>query len=280
MIKAFILFSTLAFTAVAAQPVRLHIAGGFSNYNGDIQQKPFTLEQAKTAFGAGATFHITDKLALRADYTFAHLFANDKFNKKEALRARNLNFYTYIQELSLMGEYEIFNLNRYKISPYIFAGVGVFKFSPYTYDNQGKKNYLVGLSTEGQGVVPGRPGYKTTQVSFPVGGGIKYALSDEIRLGFELGFRILSTDYLDDVSTTYVDRDVLLAAKGAKAVELAFRGGELKTNPQQYPPGGSVRGNRNANDSYYFGLFRVEFKMNWFEKEGGSDKKLRCPVKL
>ena len=48
------------------------------------------------------------------------------------------------------------------------------------------------------------------------------------------------TDYLDDVSTTYVDQALLLTNSGAKAVELAYRGGELK-NGSSYPAAGYYR---------------------------------------
>ncbi len=44
----------------------------------------------------------------------------------------------------------------------------------------------------------------------------------------KLGFRKTFTDYLDDVSTFYVDQTILQNAKGGKAVEMAYRANELK----------------------------------------------------
>src|SRR5689334_827369 len=88
------------------QEVRLHLMGGFANYNGDIQQKMFTLQDAQGAVSIGGTLNITDKLAIRGDASFTKLRANDKDNKKIQLRNRNLNFQTIIQELSLMAEYD------------------------------------------------------------------------------------------------------------------------------------------------------------------------------
>ncbi|MCW3110016.1 MAG: hypothetical protein JWQ09_4522 [Segetibacter sp.] len=273
----FIFFATVSF----AQPVRLHIMGGFANYNGDLQQKRFTLSQAKGVVSAGATFNITDQLSVRSDYSFAHLAADDKKSSKPDLRARNLNFNTYIYELTLLGEYDIVNLNQHKLSPYVFGGVGVFHFSPSTYDAVGRKIYLAGLSTEGQGFLPGKKEYKKTQLNIPMGGGIKYALSDDIHIGFELGLRVLKTDYLDDVSSAYVDRNKLLAARGQRAVDFAFRGDELKNNPSSYPAGGTLRGNSKVNDFYYFGLFRIDFRMNWFDNDAnGRRRGLQCPTKL
>lgn len=265
-------FFFLIFLASAsiAQPVRLHMMGGFANYSGDIQQKRMTLNQANGVITGGGTLNITDQLALRSDYSFTRLGADDKFNKVD-LRARNLNFKTIIQELTLMGEYDILDLSQHRLTPYVFAGVGIFNFSPYTLDSLANKVWLVGLSTEGQGLpeYPDRKVYKKTQWNIPLGGGLKYALSDDVHVAFEIGVRKLFTDYLDDVSTTYADRNILLTQKGQQAVDYAFRGDELKP-PLAYPADGAMRGNSKRNDYYYYGQFRISFRMPWFDK-GGSN---------
>lgn len=282
MKKNFFFVLILLASVSVAQPVRLHLMGGFANYSGDIQQRSITLNQANTVISAGGTFNVTNKLALRSDYSFAKLGADDKLNKAY-LRVRNLNFKTIIQELTLMGEYDFIAPDAQRLTPYVFAGIGVYNFSPYSLDSAGNKVFLVGLSTEGQGLpeYPGRKVYKKTQVNIPYGAGIKYALSEDLYIGFEIGFRKLFTDYLDDVSTTYVDRDVLLNRKGAQAAAFAFRGNELKP-PLPYPNAGAKRGNSNKNDYYYYGQFRISFRMPWFNNNGGnmvksSRKGLGCP---
>jgi hypothetical protein len=182
-----------------------------------------------------------------------------------------------------LGEYDLFSLNDHKLTPYGFLGIGLFHFSPYSFDALGNRVYLSGLSTEGQGILPNKKEYRRTDFNIPIGGGIKYALSDDIHIAFELGLRVLKTDYLDDVSSFYVDQNTLLAARGQTAVNFAFRGDELKNNPSVYPPGGTVRGNNKVNDFYYFGLFRVDFRLNWFDngdRGGGSRKGLDCPDKF
>lgn len=278
-------FVSLLFLASAsfAQPLRLHLMGGFANYTGDIQQKRFTLNQAKGVVSAGATYNFTDKLAIRADYSFAKVGADDKYNTSPSLKQRNLNFQTIIQEFSLVGEYDILSTYEHALTPYVFGGLGVFHFSPYTTDPQGNKIYLQGLSTEGQGFARGRKVYKKTQLNIPIGGGLKFALSDDIQIGFEIGLRVLKTDYLDDVSTTYIDQNTLLANRGPLAVQYAFRGDELKDNPTNYPPEGVQRGNGKVNDFYYFGQFRISFRMPWMDSNReqtsyrNSRKRLGCP---
>jgi hypothetical protein len=272
-------------TGATAQPLRIHLMGGFANYTGDLQQKRFTLKQAIGVVTAGATFNLTEKFALRSEYSFAKIGADDKKASDPSLRKRNLNFNTLIQEFNVMGEFDILNLNDHKITPYVFAGVGVFKFSPYTQDSAGRKIHLWGLHTEGQETseYPTREQYKRLQLNIPVGGGIKYAISDDVHLAFELAYRKLFTDYLDDVSTTYADPNILFTERGATAVQYAFRGDELKTDPQPYPAAGTPRGSAKYKDSYYFGQVRISFRMNWFDNGFYSSRnknKLGCPTRL
>jgi len=44
-----------------------------------------------------------------------------------------------------------------------------------------------------------------------------------IKIHYEFEYRFLFTDYLDDVSKSYINLDVLAQAKGPKAVEMAYR---------------------------------------------------------
>ncbi len=84
------------------------------------------------------------------------------------------------------------------------------------------------MSTEGEGLVeyPDRKPYNLFQFSIPFGGGIKFRVSDHIVVAYEIGMRKTFTDYLDDVSTRYVDQAILLNERGPGAVAMAFRGDE------------------------------------------------------
>ena len=44
--------------------------------------------------------------------------------------------------------------------------------------------------------------------SIPFGVGVKYCINERINVGFEIVHRVTGTDYLDDVSTTYVDPSI------------------------------------------------------------------------
>ena len=73
------------------------------------------------------------------------------------------------------------------------------------------------------------------------------------------------TDYLDDVSSIYVDQNILLQARGPKAVEMAYRGDEL-AGGQPYPNHGEQRGTPSEMDWYYFFGINFEIKFSAFAR--------------
>lgn len=243
---------------VHAQRWHVNVTGGVSNYSGDLQAKPFTLDQSLFGFGAGVQYDITRNFSLTSGVSLMQVAAADKFNRSN-LQFRNLSFQTNILEWNLLGEYTFFDITRSKISPFIFAGIAAFHFDPYAFDSTGNKVYLRPLSTEGEGLTeyPDRKPYNRLQLAIPVGGGIKFRISDNIVLAYELGFRKTFTDYLDDVSSRYVDRAILLAERGPKAVEMAYRAGELKGGNTNYPTAGTVRGGARYKDIYYYTGIRL-----------------------
>lgn len=261
----------------------LNLFGGFSNYQGDLQTKRFTLNQANLAIGAGLQYDFTPHIAARLGFNYGKLEADDKVNSG-FLKARNLNFQTSLFEGSLLLQYTLFDLSEKRISPYIFGGAAIFHFNPYTHDANGNKYYLKPLSTEGQGFIEGRKEYSLTQFAIPFGGGVKFQVTDNVALAFEIGLRKTFTDYIDDVSTRYVDEFALYAARGPKAVELAYRGGEVKDGNPAYPAAGTVRGGAKQKDWYYFSGFTLTIGLGG-RGDGGSSysgwngrrSRLGCP---
>ncbi len=135
------------------------------------------------------------------------------------MRERNLNFHSPIIEVSLVANYSFFDLQINKVTPYIFGGIALFGFNPYTFDTTGSKVYLRNLGTEGQGlnIYPDRKPYSLGQVAIPFGGGIRFRVTDNVYLGYEIGLRKVFTDYLDDVSTTYADQAAPRRGPGCKS---------------------------------------------------------------
>jgi opacity protein-like surface antigen len=264
----------LTITSQAQSPVRIGLFAGVSQYQGDLQSSTFQGRFAHPAIGLTGSYDIAPRLALRAGLTFSALEADDAHNKKEDLLSRNLSFRTRLAEFSLVGQYSFFNIEDTRWTPYVFGGVAVFHFDPYAYDSSGQKVYLRPLGTEGQGLeqYPGRKMYKKTQFAIPFGAGVSYAINDRWQLGLELGVRKTFTDYIDDVSTTYADQADLLAGRGPKAVEMAYRTGEVDPANGAYPQKGTMRGNDKYKDLYYFTGLHLQFRLG-----GGGKGKYGCP---
>jgi hypothetical protein len=258
-----ILLVGMLFPLLAQAQWNVNVFGGFSNYFGDLQGNPITTSQANGAFGAGLQYDLSGHFSLLTNLMFGRISASDAYATQADLRARNLSFESAIAEGNLLVEYNLLDLRAHRLTPYVFAGVAVFHFNPYAYDSTGKKVYLRLLSTEGEGLpqYPNRKPYALTQMSIPFGGGIKFRISDRVTLAYELGMRKTFTDYLDDVSSTYVDQATLLAARGPEAVEMAYRGNELHGGAG-YPADGTVRGNPKHKDWYYMSGLRVTIALN------------------
>ena len=252
--------------------------GGFSNYQGDLQSKPITLDQSNFAFGLGVKYSFTSHIAVRSGFNYGRIEAYDAKNKP-SLQLSNLSFETKIVEGNLLGEYTLFDLSEKRFSPYAFVGAAVYHFNPYAHDSLGNKFALQPLSTEGQGLAqyPDRKQYKLTQFAIPFGAGIKMRINEYTTLGYEIGLRKLFTDYLDDVSETYVDPVALAQARGPKAVEMSYRGGEVKGGDPAYPADGEMRGSPKFKDWYYFSGLTLSVSLGNFGMGNGGKSKMGCP---
>ncbi|MDB5252419.1 MAG: outer rane beta-barrel protein [Flaviaesturariibacter sp.] len=244
-------------------PVQLGLFAGTSNYQGDLVGGAFVGRFTRLAIGLTGSYDLSSRFSLRAGYTHAALEGSDKYNSKEYLRLRNLSFETKINEFSLVGVYHIFNADEVRLVPYVFGGLAWFHFNPFAQDSAGQTVYLKPLSTEGQGLAqyPARKLYALGQLAIPFGAGVRFAVSDRIAVGLEAGIRKTFTDYIDDVSTDYVDAADLLAARGRQAVDFAYRGDEVAGGDPAYPQKGYQRGGANRKDIYYFTGVHLAFRL-------------------
>lgn len=255
-----------------------HLEGGFflgtSTYYGDLDDNKTHFKESRLGYGVVAKYNINDFVSIRGSILGGELSADDANQETEAQRSRNLSFRSSIAEFSIIPEFNILGYNPYDriISPYVFAGLSVFRFNPEAqYENQWYA--LQPLGTEGQGMA-GKPSrYNLTEFAVPAGIGVKFAVTEYWNIGWEFAYRFTFTDYIDDVGGTYADRDELIVANGQAAANLANRMGEyLGTEPVNLP--GQNRGNPNTNDMYLFTGFT--FTYNFFDGIGG--KKYGCPT--
>ena len=260
------------------------VMGGIVSYQGDLQPNSFSFQESKPLIGLFVRQPLLYHFSIKAGFNSGSLFATDKANR-DYLKIRNLSFFTKIQEGFLTLDYELLSLTQRHFTPFAYGGLAYFHFNPYTFDTVGTKVYLQPLGTEGQGLsrYPDRKPYQLSQLAIAFGGGIRILVSDVFLINLEIGQRKTFTDYLDDVSKSYADRDALLAARGPKAVELAFRSNELP-NGGAYPHEGEQRGTPTNKDWYYMAGLSVEIKLRAITKMGAGKYfgkrdvyNMRCP---
>jgi hypothetical protein len=246
------------------------VAIGGAHYFGDLNTRA-SLNRPK--FSAGAFFRkqFNNYIGLKLSANYARLGYSDIYSDNEYQKRRNLSFNSNIWEVALSGDFNFFKfypgVSGYTYTPYVSLGVGVFTYDPYAYLN-GQKYFLRPLGTEGQGsaIYPNRKPYGSMAACIPVSVGIKYNLSESINVFGEVGYRFTSTDYLDDVSTTFAPDAFPLLPNGnpSPAAQLADRSYETG---EVIGLKGRQRGNSRQKDTYVLAQVGISFNISSY----------RCP---
>lgn len=260
------------------QNLEVGVMVGASGYQGDLSpdKSIFSTSSLHASFGFFGRLHQNRFLSYRLNFAYGTVSGDDANSVAENRRRRNLSFRSSILELGLLGEFNILGSDK-RLSPYVFGGVALYHFNPQT-EIQGRFVELQPLGTEGQGM-PNFPNkYSKTQFAIPMGVGLKYAINDRFNVGLEFGLRKLFTDYLDDVSGSYVNFNELLVGNGSLAASLGDRTGEfLGTDPVQRTTGTTGRGNPDNKDWYFMSGVTLSYNLfndnNW----GGGKDNIGCP---
>jgi hypothetical protein len=302
LLSTVFLVNSFAQTTEGSAHYEAGITVGPSNFLGDLGGnqgrgthflKDNNIPKTKLTFGGFISYHPSELLAVRFALNFGTLEGDDAIIKpkgglEEARKARNSDFRSKFSEGLLLAEiypttfieYDQTDLYR-KFRPYLLAGVGVFHFNPQGTDPlTGNWVALRPLHTEGQGFpeYPNRKEYKLTQLNIPMGIGIKYFFNDNMNLSFEIIHRKTFTDYIDDVSTTYVDPAVFYANLPLAQAQMAERISN-KSGPAGSPfyPAGSKRGTPTNNDSYYSAGFKLGVRLDDGNRYRNSTS---CPIRF
>ena len=275
---------TLLPLSLTAQKYEIGALFGVSTYQGDIapSANKLDLNELHASLGVFGRYNFNRFLTARASIAYGKLSANDSQAQDDGRRRRNLSFQSNLFEFGLTGEinilgYEAEGLQK-RFSPYLFGGIAIFHFNPETV-YEGQLVELQPLGTEGQGMDGFGEKYKLTQLAIPMGGGVKIAVSDRFNIGLEAGVRKTFTDYIDDVSTSYVNYRTLLHGNGELAAALGNRTGEyLGTEPVDVPTG-AQRGNPEVDDWYFIGGVTISYNIYGYNSGLGRKGKagFGCP---
>lgn len=216
----------------------------------------------------------------------------DKGGYEVFRKQRNLQFQSSLLEgyaaleLSPTVFFEKYDGLLGKIRPYGLIGVGVFRFNPkgkyYAPDGSSKWVELQPLRLEGQGFAeyPDRKPYGLTQMEIPLGFGFKFYIKENMFIGMEILHRQTFTDYVDDVSTTYIDNTLfakyLTPEQAAMANQLYYRQDFSPNNPTRpLTPADPQRGDPKQKDAFFSTILRLGWRLNHM---GPELRQLRCPA--
>lgn len=212
------------------------------NYVGEVDPGPSvvspSLSFTKYNIGACYMYKMKPHFFIRGNVSYGRIKGDDYKNASYEIedihrKLRNVNFRNQIFEAKLdavidfKGNYLHYR-KRPDIVPYASIGIAYFYHNPQGYSPDGEWVNLKPLSTEGQGLPgTGVKEYSLHQIAIPVGLGVRYKLARHWDLAFEVAWRFTFTDYLDDVSGVYADRDYILEQKGDLAAAMSNRVSEV-----------------------------------------------------
>lgn len=230
------------------QRVEIGIHGGAAAYLGDLNQyNPAKLSGSSA--GAYVKLNFNPRWGLGLNYNYGKIKGFDSQSTNAQLQERNLSFHTPLNEISLLADFNFFDLysdgSKRKFTPYLFAGIGTVVFNPKTYYN-GIEYQLRFFNTEGQAET-----YKQYALTIPYGAGVRYKFTERWQLYSQIGYRTALTDYLDDVSGVYPSVDAWKnASSPSLSKSLSDRSGEK--NGVYIGAPGSQRGDFRKRDTYMF----------------------------
>jgi hypothetical protein len=267
--------------------------------------KDLNLPLTEIMTGVFATYYPNKWLGIRAAAQYGKISGEDavittKGNDELYRKQRNLDFRSNIAEAYVAAE--VFPLMLlYKnqpdysprLLPYAVIGVGYLHFNPQgsLTDANGKKTWydLRPLHTEGEGFpeYPKRKMYSLSQINIPMGIGMKYYISNRVNVSLEILLRKSFTDYIDDVSTTYINPDLFnkylsphdaaIARQISDKVFAIVNPGLTRNSP------GTQRGNPNQNDSYFTTFLKFAIRIgpifeNSYDRNVAN--RMRCPPRF
>lgn len=261
--RSIVLFLLLSTQSLMAQEWEFGFNVGGMGYMGELNRHN-PLKITDPALSLNVRYAFTPFSGLKLSVTQGSVQGNDANSTQSFEKSRNLSFKSNITELALNYEYYFFPFTpgsgKERFTPYVFFGIAGFMFDP-TAEYNGKTYNLRELGTEGQGTALNKTAkYSNINMAVPFGIGMKYNFIDNFNLGVELGYRNTFTDYLDDISTVYVDKTALASTNGQLAADLSDRSGEIN-NGINLGEAYTQRGDASRRDFYMFAGLTITYTL-------------------
>ena len=235
---------------------------GASYYIGDLNTVHFN--EALPAGAIAVRYNLNKRFAYKAAAMYTNLKSDERNSDDINAANRGLHFRSHLYEISGQVEFNFLPYQPgnplYTWTPFVYTGISLFHFSPQAENANGEWVDLQELGTEGQFTADGDgEKYGLTQVSVPLGLGFKIAVSNSFNIILEYGTRKTFSDYLDDVSTTFIG-DQITAGASQETIEMSDPIGVL--DPTRAHSKGDQRGDPGKQDWYSFAGVTLSFKLN------------------
>jgi hypothetical protein len=246
----------------ASKEIGYQIGTGY--YIGDLNPDTPLGSRFHLAQGGFYRHNFNSRVGLRFQIMNGVVEAWDEDSDNAWAQNRNLHFRNKITEFSVSGEINyidhVLGDPRNRLTGYLTAGMAYFNHDPEGMDSFGNWHPLQPLGTEGQGWIEGVEHYTLSGFALPFGMGFKVNLGPAMSFQMEWGMRKTWTDYLDDVSTSYVNESNLRQERGELSAELADRIILLPTGLDSSE--GLQRGDPGRNDKYGYFLASISFRVS------------------
>jgi len=174
--------------------------GGWSKDENILGLKDIDFTQVRPSIYVGFRYKLYEELALKLNITYGYLHGDDADN---ANSSRDFKFYTTLFEPSIQVEYA-FIKEKEAMSYLMMKGRGMSQFHPsisaYVFLGLGGAFFKVTKKENLQNV---ELEYTPAALAFPVGVGLKFELNTNWSIGFDLGGRFTTTDYIDGYTSEY-----------------------------------------------------------------------------
>lgn len=238
-----------------------------STYYGDLKDDSDVID-AKPSLSLGLITSLSPNIFLRGEFSWITFTGRDEESSNEGKLRRNLSFTSNNYEFNVNGVFHLIPIRgrfyqRPNYNLYGFVGLGGLYFNPKAELND-QKYALQPLQTEGT---------KYSRVTFviPFGFGAKAKITPFLNVGIEAGWRKTFTDYIDDVSTVYLDN---ASIADPIAQQLADRRPEIGL---PVFAAGKKRGDPSNKDAYMLLSFKVEYYLPYQMGQRGIYNRKRRP---
>lgn len=206
-----------------------------TRYCGDLSERyGFNHLQLGWAAEGHVRYRVSEKFCLRTDFGFYSLRGDQQYTTN---RTNFLRFTTTNPSVmaGLQWNVRSIDYNQHNI-PHFWVGAGATYLNPST-DYNGTTYSLPAFQTE-------KVAYSRIAGQFVIGGGMPFTLNKKSQLRLEARYTYILSDYVDDVSGTYVDK----TGRAFLEQVLADRRREYGLTPNAV---GGQRGNPLRNDGYF-----------------------------